>query len=111
MTPHKVVTVKTCKWSNAASSEEASDTESELSDSEHETEQKPVASSDGSETQLRRLKLLRLKAKVAKYQAKAHEYNAKAMEAHFVAETFAARIKLQACGLPENEIDACLPSL
>ncbi|KAE8884765.1 hypothetical protein PF005_g16800 [Phytophthora fragariae] len=54
--------------------------------------------------QLQQLELLRLKARVAQCQAKA-------AEARFTAERFAARIKLQSLGVPDNEIDANLPSL
>lgn len=54
--------------------------------------------------QLQHLELLRLKARVA-------EWKAKAAEAQFVAERYAARIKLQSLGVPDCEIDASLPSL
>ncbi|KAE8992542.1 hypothetical protein PR003_g21789 [Phytophthora rubi] len=94
--------------STKSASDASSDTESELS----ETESIETVAVDTSQTlQLQRLKLLRLRAKVAKYQARAHEYKAKAMEAHFAAETFAARLKLQTRGVSESDINSCLPSL
>ncbi|KAG3009580.1 hypothetical protein PC128_g4626 [Phytophthora cactorum] len=54
-----------------------------------------------SQTQLQRLELRRLKAKVAKHQT----------EAEFMAKKLSARIKLKDLGVPEYEIERSLPSL
>ncbi|KAE8992544.1 hypothetical protein PR003_g21791 [Phytophthora rubi] len=64
----------------------------------------PVVEFENSPTQKERLELLKLKAKVAQYQARA-------MEAQLLAETLAARIKLQNDGVPNNEIERGLASL
>ncbi|OWZ20194.1 hypothetical protein PHMEG_0005428 [Phytophthora megakarya] len=60
-----------------------------------------------SQSQLKHLAVLRIKADVAKYKARAMEtkYHAMAMEAEFMAEKMAARVKLQDMGIPEDEID------
>ncbi|KAG7384613.1 hypothetical protein PHYPSEUDO_002427 [Phytophthora pseudosyringae] len=78
--------------------EEVSDVEAEMAPQALERAIRtpsPQGSHPHPQTQLQRLQLLRPKAKVAKYRAQA-------MEAELVAETLAARIKLQALGVPDD---------
>ncbi|GMF20035.1 unnamed protein product [Phytophthora lilii] len=99
-------------WSSSsASSLEASDTESERSESDSDLLMERKAASKHSPTELQRLKLLRLRVKVMKYEASARNLKVRAMEAHYTAERFAAQLKLERLVVPEREIEHDLPSL